>query len=114
LEIIGKDGVSTAAYKPPKDAYIDRAVLDRRYPVVSPQSLRVVEELIEAKGRHPSLDMSGKFVGRDIVLLDMHTGTALLTVKVPLSTQVYSYALSRDGKRLAVLLDSQLAVYQVP
>jgi hypothetical protein len=61
----------------------------------------VVEELIEAKGRHPSLDMSGKFVGRDIVLLDMHTGTALLTVKVPLSTQTYAYALSREGKRLA-------------
>lgn len=114
LEITGKDGVSTATYKPPKDAYIDRAVLDRRYPVESPESLRVVEELIEAKGRHPSLDMSGKFVGRDIVLLDMHTGTALLTVKVPLSTQVYAYALTRDGKRLAVLLDSQLTVYQVP
>ena len=114
LEITGEGNVSSASYNPPKDAYIDRGILDGSSPVVSPQSLRVVEELIEAKGRHPSLDMSGKFVGRDIVLLDMHTGTALLTVKVPLSTQVYAYALSRDGKRLAVLLDSQLTVYQVP
>lgn len=114
LEITGGGSASTAVYKPPKDAYIDRGILDGSNPVESPQSLRVVEELIEAKGRHPSLDMSGKFVGRDIVLLDMHTGTALLTVKVPLSTQVYSYALSRDGKRLAVVLDSQLTVYQVP
>ena len=114
LEITGGGSASTAVYKPPKDAYIDRGILDGSNPVESPQSLRVVEELIEAKGRHPSLDMSGKFVGRDIVLLDMHSGTALLTVKVPLSTQVYSYALSRDGKRLAVLLGSQLVVYQVP
>jgi hypothetical protein len=114
LQITGEGNVSSAAYKPPKDAYIDRGILDGSSPVVSPQTLRVVEELIEAKGRHPSLDMSGKFVGRDIVLLDMHTGAALLTVKVPLNTQVYPYALSRDGKRLAVLLDSQLTVYQVP
>ena len=114
LEMTGEGNVSSASYNPPKDAYIDRGVLDGRNPVVSPQSLRVVEELIEAKGRHPSLDMSGKFVGRDIVLLNMHTGTALMTVKVPLSTQAYAYALSRDGKRLAVLLDSELAVYQVP
>jgi hypothetical protein len=114
LEITDGGGDSAATYKPPRDVYIDRGILDGSNPVESPQSLRVVEELIEAKGRHPSLDMSGKFVGRDIVLLDMHTGTALLTVKVPLSTQVYAYALTRDGKRLAVLLDSQLTVYQVP
>ena len=114
LEITGEGNISSAAYKPPKDAYIDRGILVRSSPVVSPQSLRVVEELIEAKGRHPSLDMSGKFVGRDIVLLDMNTGTALLTVKVPMNTLTYSYALSRNGKKLAVLLDSKLTVYQVP
>ena len=58
--------------------------------------------------------MSGKFVGRDIVLLDMHTGTALLTVKVPMDSLTYAYALSRDGKKFAVLLNSQLTVYRVP
>ena len=83
-------------------------------PVASSSSLRVVEELIEGKGRHPSLDVSGKFAGRDIVLLDMHTGTALLTIKVPMDSLTYSYALSRDGKKFAVLLNSQLTVYRVP
>jgi hypothetical protein len=113
LEITGNGNVPLAAYKPPKNTYLDRGILDGSTPVVSPQSLRVVEELVETKGRHTSLDMSGKFVGRDIVLLNMNTGTALLTVKVPLSTQAFSYALSRDGKRLAALLDSHLTVYQV-
>ena len=83
-------------------------------PVASPASLLIVEELIETKGRHPALDMDGKFVGRDIVLLDMRTGTALLTVKVPMDSLTYSYALSRDGKKFAVLLNSQLSVYGVP
>jgi hypothetical protein len=114
LEITGGGSASTAEYKPPKDTYIDRGILDGSNPVESPQSLRVVEELIEAKGRHPSLDMSGKFVGRDIVLLDMHTGTALLTIKVPMDTQNYAYTLSRDGKEFAVLLNSQLSIYRVP
>ena len=113
LEITGGGG-STAEYMPPKDAYLDRSILDGSNPVESPQSLRVAEELIEAKGRHPSLDRSGKFVGRDIVLLDMHTGTALLTVKVPMDSLTYAYALSRDGKKFAVLLNSQLTVYRVP
>ena len=79
-----------------------------------PNPLRVVAELIKARGRHPALDMDGKFVGRDIVLLDMHTGTAVLTLEVPMSTQTYAYALSRDGKKLAVLLNTQLSVYRVP
>jgi hypothetical protein len=113
LRIVGgTDGVG-ATYNPPHDTHIDLSVLDG-FPVVSPASLRIVEELIETKGRHPSLDVSGKFVGRDIVLLDMHTGTALLTVKVPMNSLTYSYALSRDGKKLAVLLNSKLTVYQVP
>lgn len=100
-------------YNPPHGAHIDLSVLGS-LPVASSSSLRVVEELIEAKGRHPSLDVSGKFVGRDIVLLDMHTGTALLTIKVPMDSLTYSYALSRDGKKFAVLLNSQLTVYRVP
>ncbi|HEY6372696.1 MAG TPA: hypothetical protein VIX37_19110, partial [Candidatus Sulfotelmatobacter sp.] len=82
LRIIGGTERGGAEYKPPHNVYIDLSVLDG-IPVASPASLRVAEELIEAKGRHPSLDMSGKFVGRDIVLLDMGMGTALLTVKVP-------------------------------
>ena len=113
LEITGGSGVPSSKYTPPRNMYVDRAVIDRN-PVESSQSLRVVEELIETKGRHPSLDMSGKFVGREIVLLDMHTGTALLTIKVPMDTLTYSYALSRDGKKLAVLLNSQVSVYKVP
>jgi hypothetical protein len=113
LEITGESGSPTSTYKPPRHTYLDLSVLDST-PVESPQSLRVVEELIEAEWRHPSLDMSGKFVGREIVLLDMRTGTALLTVDVPMSTETYSYALSRDGKKLAVLLNSQLSVYRVP
>jgi hypothetical protein len=111
LKIIG--GTDAAVYTPPHDAHIDLAVLSG-VPVASSSSLRIAEELIESKGRHPSLDMSGKFVGRDIVLLDMHTGTALLTVKVPMDSLTYTYALSRDGKKFAVLLNSQLTVYQVP
>jgi hypothetical protein len=113
LRIIGGTDGAGAAYNPPHDARIDLSVLDS-FPVASPASLRIVEELIESKGRHTSLDMSGKFVGRDIVLLDMHTGTALLTVKVPMDSLTYSYALSRDGKKFAVLLNSKLTVYQVP
>jgi hypothetical protein len=113
LRIIGgTDGVG-AEYNPPHNTYIDLGVLTS-FPVESPASLRIVEELIETKGRHPALDMDGKFVGRDIVLLDMHTGTVLLTVKVPMDSLTYSYALSRDGKKFAVLLNSQLSVYQVP
>ncbi|HXH51288.1 MAG TPA: hypothetical protein VNM47_18265 [Terriglobia bacterium] len=113
LEITGESGVPTATYKPPHGAYIDRKVLVIT-PVVSPRSLRVVEELIKAKGRHPALDVSGKFVGREIVLLDMHTGTALLSIRVPMDTHTYSYALSRDGKKLAVLRDSRITVYSGP
>lgn len=113
LRITGGAGDIGAEYKPPHDAHIDPSVLGS-VPVASPASLRIVEELIKTKGRHPSLDMSGKFVGRDIVLLDMHTGTALLTVKVPMDSLAYAYALSRDGKKFAVLLNSQLTVYKVP
>lgn len=113
LDITGETGAPTLKYTPPHNTYLDPATLDGT-PIASPQSLRVVEELIEAKGRHPSLDMSGKFLGREIVLLDMHTGTALLTVKIPLGTHNYAYALSRDGQGLAVLLNSQLSVYRVP
>jgi hypothetical protein len=109
LRITGSD----AAYNPPHDFHLDLGVLDG-LPVDSPASLRIAEELIETKGRHPSLDISGRFVGRSIVLLDMRTGTALLTVKVPMDSLAYAYALSRDGKRFAVLLNSQLTVYQVP
>jgi hypothetical protein len=101
------------AYNPPHNTHIDLAVLDGST-VGPPDSLRIVEELIETRGRHPSLDMSGKFVGRDIVLLDMRTGTSLLTVKVPMDSLTYAYSLSRDGKKLAVLLNSHLTVYQVP
>lgn len=111
LRIVG--GTDDAVYTPPHDAHIDLAVLSG-VPIASSASLRIAEELIETKGRHPSLDMSGKFVGRDIVLLDMHTGTALLTVKVPMDSLTYSYALSRDGKKFAVLLNSKLTVYRVP
>ena len=113
LRIIGGTESGDAAYDPPQDAHIDLSVLNG-FPVESPASLRIVEELIESKGRHSSLDMSGKFVGRDIVLLDMHTGTALLTIKVTMDSLTYSYALSRDGKKFAVLLNSQLTVYRVP
>lgn len=113
LRIIGGADGSGAAYNPPHDFHLDLSVLDG-LPVESSASLRIVEELIESKGRHPSLDMSGKFVGRDIVLLDMHTGIALLTVKVPMDSLTYAYALSRDGKKFAVLLNSKLTVYQVP
>ncbi|MGC1818651.1 MAG: hypothetical protein WA900_13475 [Casimicrobiaceae bacterium] len=113
LEITGESGGPTGTYKPPRHAYLDLSVLET-IPVESPRSLRVVEELIEAKWRHPALDMSGRFVGRKIVLLDMRSGTALLTVNVPMSTGTYSYALSRDGKNLAVLLNSYLSVYRVP
>jgi hypothetical protein len=109
LRITGSD----AAYNPPHDFHLDLGVLDG-LPVDSPASLRIAEELIETKGRHPSLDISGRFVGRSIVLLDMRTGTALLTVKVPMDSLAYAYALSRDGKRFAVLLNSQLTVFQVP
>lgn len=103
----------SAAYNPPHDAHIDLGVLAGQ-PVTSSASLRVAEELIETKGRHPSLDMSGRFVGRSIVLVDMHTGTTLLTVKVPLDSLTYAYALSQDGKKFAVLLNSKLTVYRVP
>lgn len=103
----------SATYNPPHDFHLDLSVLDG-LPVESAASLRVAEELIETKGRHPSLDISGRFVGRNVVLLDMHTGTALLTVKVPMDSLAYAYALSRDGKKFAVLLNSQLTVYQVP
>jgi hypothetical protein len=113
LQITGGTDGKAIEYNPPHDAHIDLSVLGS-VPVASPSSLRVVEELIEAKGRHPSLDMSGKFVGRDIVLLDMHTGTALLTIKVPMDSLTYSYALSRDGTKFAVLVNSQLTVYRVP
>lgn len=113
LRFIGGIDATDTTYNPPHDAYIDMSVLDG-VPVESPASLRIVEELVESRGRRPSLDMSGKFVGRDIVLLDMHTGTALLTIKVPMDSLTYSYALSRDGKKFAVLLNSQLTVYQVP
>lgn len=113
LQIIGGTERGGAEYKPPHNAHIDLSVLGG-VPVASPASLRVAEELIEAKGRHPSLDMSGKFVGRDIVLLDMGMGTALLTVKVPMHSLSYAYALSRDGKKFAVLLDSHLTIYTVP
>jgi hypothetical protein len=113
LEIVGDSGIPTAMYKPRRGTYLDRGVLEDT-PVASPQSLRVVAELIKARGRYPALDMDGKFVGRDIVLLDMHTGTAVLTLEVPMSTQTYAYALSRDGKKLAVLLNTQLSVYRVP
>jgi hypothetical protein len=113
LRIIGGTDGGGAAYNPPQEAHIDLSVLNG-FPVESPVSLRIVEELIESKDRHSSLDMSGKFVGRDIVLLDMHTGTALLNIKVPMDSLTYSYALSRDGKKFAVLLNSQLTVYQVP
>jgi len=113
LQITGGTDGEGAEYNPSHDAHIDLSVLGS-VPVASSSSLQVVEELIEAKGRHPSLDVSGKFVGRDIVLLDMHTGTALLTIKVPMDSLTYSYALSRDGKKFAVLLNSQLTVYQVP
>jgi hypothetical protein len=113
LQIIGGTDGAGAAYSPPHDTHIDLGVLSG-IPVASPTSLRIVEELIETKGRHPSLDMDGKFVGRDIVLLDMHTGTALLTVKVPMDSLTYAYALSRDGKKFAVLLNSKLTVYRVP
>ncbi len=111
LQIAGSpDG---ATYTPPHDFHIDLGVLDGQS-VASSASLRVAEELIETKGRHPSLDMSGKFVGRSIVLLDMHTGTTLLTVKVPMDSLTYSYALSRDGKKFAVVLNSELTVYSLP
>lgn len=113
LRIIGGIDGTEAAYNPPHAAHIDLSVLDGS-PVESPASLRIVEELIETKGRHPSLDMSGKFVGRSIVLLNMRTGTTLLTVKVPMDSLTYAYALSRDGKKFAVLLNSQLTVYRVP
>jgi hypothetical protein len=103
----------STTYNPPHDFHLDLSVVDG-LPVESSESLRIVEELIEMKGRHPSLDMSGKFVGRSIVLLDMRTGTALLTVKVPMDSEAYAYALSRDGKTFAVLLNSKLAVYRVP
>ena len=103
----------SATYNPPHDTHMDLSVLDGQS-VASPASLRVAEELIETKGRHPSLDMSGRFVGRSIVLVDMHTGTALLTVKVPMDSLTYAYALSRDGKKFAVLLNSQLTIYRVP
>jgi hypothetical protein len=113
LRIVGGTGDGSATYNPPHDTHIDLSTLDR-VPVASPASLRIAEELIETKGRHPSLDVSGKFVGRDIVLLDMHAGTTLLTVKVPMDSLTYAYALSRDGTKFAVLLDSKLTVYQVP
>ena len=113
LQIIGGTERAGAEYKPPHDAHIDLSVLGG-VPVASPASLRVAEELIETKGRHPSLDISGKFVGRDIVLLDMSVGTALLTAKIPMDSLTYAYALSRDGKKFAVLLDSHLTVYEVP
>lgn len=88
----------SAADNPPHDFHLDLSVLDS-LPVESSDSLRIAEELIEIKGRHPSLDISGRFVGRSIVLLDMHTGTALLTVKVPMDSLTCAYALSRDGKK---------------
>ncbi len=31
-----------------------------------------------------------------------------------MSTQTHAYALSRDGKKLAVLLHTQLSVYRLP
>lgn len=109
LQITG----GSAAYNPPHDFHLDLSVLDS-LPVESSGSLRIAEELIEMKGRHPSLDISGRFVGRSIVLLDMRTGTALLTVKVPMDSLTYAYALSRDGKKFAVLLNSKLTVYNIP
>jgi hypothetical protein len=112
LRIVGSTEGAGTAYNPPHDAHIDLSVLDD-FPVESPASLWIVEELIRTEGRHPSLDMSGRFVGRDIVLLDMHTGTASLTVKVPMDSLTYAYALSRDGKKFAVLLNSKLTVYNV-
>jgi hypothetical protein len=74
----------------------------------------VVEELIDARGHHPSLDMDGTFLGRDIVLLDMSTGKEIFKVHVPLKTCDYSYALSGDGKEFAMLVDSKLTIYSVP
>lgn len=113
LRIIGGTDGAGAEYNPPHDAHIDLSVLGG-VPVSSPASLRVVEELIETKGRHRSLDVSGKFIGRDIVLLDMPSGNALLTVKIPMDSLTYSYALSRNGKQFAVLLNSHLTIYRVP
>jgi hypothetical protein len=113
LQITGGNDGKAVEYNPPHDTHIDLSVLGS-VTVASASALRVAEELIEAKGRHPSLDVSGRFIGRDIVLLDMHAGTALLTIKIPMDVLTYSYALSRDGKTFAVLLNSQLTVYRVP
>jgi|HubBroStandDraft_6_1064221.scaffolds.fasta_scaffold79556_2 hypothetical protein len=108
IELIGAEGHSKFSIEMPKHDFIDREKIatDERYD-------RFAFIVNTEHGAHPRLDIGGHLVARRVVVLD---GTGKELASIPTETNYYmdsNFALSPDGRRLAILDEGVVTVVEL-
>jgi hypothetical protein len=109
LKLVGAEGRVKFSRDMPKHDYILYSEL-----ATDDSVNRFAFVVYTVRGEHPSLDMGGHVVARRVLVLD-ETGRTVASI--PVDTQYHTdfeFAMSPDGRRLAIVEEGVLTIMELP